>query len=253
MYDCPSCTFLTNEDSQFFPATGILINFKPVDVWTAVYIVHLLICLISEDNQSYQASLLRRNERIRFASFCVISVVLIARYALMLCLGRGIFYLESSWAVWLGFKTNLTLYPNMEGAEYFLYDFVIVLVSFFYQRHLHTSSRFSCVSLKSKARASLLKEYAEFSAFVLHNVKGGVNRPTYERTGTRRFSLYEIYRQFSLNYDRISAVVGLIVLAAAASTRSVPSLPSLIVICLFTAVIPQFDFTDHQTSRKRRK
>ncbi len=215
--------------------------------------MHLLICLISEDNQSYQASLLRRNERIRYASFYVISVVLIARYALMLCLSRGFFYFESSWAVWLGFKTNLTLYPNMEASEYFLYDFVIVLVSFFYQRHLPTSSRFSCVSLKSKARASLLKEYAEFSAFILHSLKGGVNRPTYERTGTRRFSLYEIYRQFSLNYDRISAVVGLIVLAAAASTRSVPSLPSLIVICLFTAVIPQFDFTDHQTSRKRRK
>jgi high-affinity nickel permease len=87
----------------------------------------------------------------------------------------------------------------------------------------------------------------------LHNLKGGVNRPTDARTGTRRFSLYEIYWQFSLNYDRISAVVGLIVLVAAASTRSVPSLPSLIVICLFTAVIPPFDFTDHQTSRKRRK
>jgi hypothetical protein len=241
-----------SDDLQFFPATGILINFKPVDIWTAIYIVHLLICLISEDNQNYEASLLRRNERIRFASFFVISLVLIARYALMLCLGRGIFYLDSSWAVWLGFKTNPTLYPNMGGAEYFLYDFVIVLVSFFYQRHLPTSSRFSCVSLKSKARASLLKEYAEFSAFILHNVEGGVNRRTSERSGTRRFSSYEIYRQFSLNYDRISAVVGLLVLATA-SIRSVPSLPSLIVICLFTAIIPQFDFTDHQSSRKRRK
>ncbi len=230
----------------------MLINFKPVDIWTAIYIVHLLICLISEDNQNYEASLLKRNGRIRFASFFVISFVLIARYALMLCLGHGMFYFDSSWAVWLGFKTNPTLYPNMGGAEYFLYDFVIVLVSFFYQRHLPTSSLFSCVSLKSNARVSLLKEYADFSAFILHNVEGSVIIRATERTDTRRFSLYEIYRQFSLNYDRISAVVGLLVLATA-STRSVPSLPSLIVICLFTAIIPQFDFTDRQSSRKRRK
>ncbi len=224
---------------------------------TAVYIVHLLICLLSEDNQNYAASRLQSNERMRVASFCIVACALAARYVLVLCLARGVFSLDPSWAVWLGLNSDFKslLYPDRAMSEYFSYDFVVVLVSFFYQRHLVTSSQFSCLSPKSQARSSLLKEYADFAVALLRSSKDeGALPPTHisKHTGSKKFSLYGIYRQFSLNYDRISACAGLFVLVVA-SIQSVPSLPSLMVICLFTVIIAQFQISDEKTSTYRRK
>ncbi len=226
-------------------SSGVLINFKPVDLWTSVYIVHLLVCLLCEDNQ---------NELMRLASFYFIAIALVSRYALVLCLGRGSLYLDPSWAVWLGLKTDPTLYPDMGFSEYFLYDFAIVLISFFYQRQICTSIRFSCTGFKSKARSSLLKDYAEFAVALLRSsmvADAADSALTSKRAESSRFSLDGIYRQFSLNYDRISACAGLLVLVIA-SIHSVPSLPSLVVICLFTFIIVQFDVADG-TQTKRRK
>ncbi len=222
-----------------FVASGILINFKPVDLWTAVYIVHLLVCLLYEDN---------RNELMRAASFYFVAIALVARYVLVLCLGRGVLYLDASWAVWLGLRTDPTL------SDYFLYDFAIVLISFFYRRQICTSSRFSCTGLKSAGRSSLLKEYVEFAVALLRSsvVADNVDSTLIsDRAESSRFSLDGIYRQFSLNYDRISACAGLLVLVIA-SIHSVPSLPSLVIICLFTFITVQFDVADG-TQTKRRK
>jgi len=81
---------------NLFTYTGILINFKPVDIWTSVYIVHLLVCLLSEDVQNDETSPQRRSSRynhiMRLVSFGIIAIVLVARYVLALSLQRGFFF-----------------------------------------------------------------------------------------------------------------------------------------------------------------
>ena len=173
-------------------------------------------------------------------SFCLIAFVLVARYALVLCLARKLFQnmdQESRLIVWLGLQPEPNLYPGMSYSQYFLYDFVIVLVSFFYQRHIVTSSRFSCVASDKdvpakSARHSLLAEYAKFAVRILYDSESaGIN--------TRRFSFFRVYRQFCLNYDRISAFVGMFVLLYT-TIDNFPSLPNLVITVVLTLTLIQF-------------
>ena len=204
-----------------------MIAYKPVDVWTSLYIIQLLVCLFSE---------VSKHLNMRFASLCVIVFVLVARYALVLCLNRNFFNLDLHWAVWLGLQPEPALYPSMSFSTYFLYDFIIVLVSFFYQRHVVTSSRFSCVASDNKdaqSRHSMLVEYAKFAVRILYSSdSAGID--------ARRFSFFGIYRQFCLNYDRISAFAGLFVLLYT-TVDSYPSLPNMVITLVLTLTLIQFE------------
>lgn len=182
----------------------------------------------------------------RLVSFGIIALVLVTRYALALSLQRGLFYLSSSWAAWLGLNPSPFTDPNMSFSEYFLYDFIIVLVSFFYQRQVFTSSRFSCVksdNSNNEARPSTLGEYASFAVVLLSNSKNA----TLDKS---RFSFFGIYRQFCLNYDLISGFVALFVLVASI-VKNVPSLTNLVVIFLIALLLSQFETGTHRNKMKR--
>ena len=220
-----------------------------MDVWTAVYIIHLLICLISEDNQYYEKLHLRRsvsyNQMMRRLSFSVLVAVMVARYALVLILQRGLFTLDATWAIWLGLRFDPSVYPGMNFPKFFAFDFAIILVSFFYLRQILTSSLMSCVkSLEpSEARPFLLVEYVAFAAALMSGSKHSeINRS--------RFSFFAIYRQFGLNYDRISAFVGLGVLTFY-TVRGFPSLPNLIITFLITLILAQFEPISNSNKFKR--
>jgi hypothetical protein len=215
-----------------------------------VYIVHLLVCLLSEDVQNDETSPQRRNSRynhiMRLVSFGIIAVVLVSRYVLALSLQRGLFFLSPSWASWLGLTPSIVNSSSMSFSEYFLYDFIIVLVSFFYQRQVFTSSRYSCVKSDNSnydARPLTLGEYASFAVVLLQ----GANDTTVDKS---RFSFFDIYRQFCLNYDRISGFTALFVLVYA-TIENVPSLTNLALILSITLILTQFETRTHRNKMKR--
>lgn len=182
----------------------------------------------------------------RLVSFGIIAIVLVARYVLALSLQRGFFFLSPNWASWLGLTPSIVSGSSMSFSEYFLYDFVIVLVSFFYQRQVFTSSQFSCVKSDNSnydARPLTLGEYASFAVALLR----GANETTVDKS---RFSFFDIYRQFCLNYDRISGFAALFVLVYA-TIRNVPSLTNLALIFSITLILTQFETRTHRNKMKR--
>jgi hypothetical protein len=226
-----------------YSAAGVLINLKPVDLWTSLYIAHLLVCLLCE---VFLSRMPRTSVKLRRGSFYAVAVVLVVRYVLALCLARGMFYLQQNWASWLGLEPNPAVYPSMSFSRYFVYDFIAVLVAFFYQRHLVTSIQFSCVKSDSEGfemRYHKLADYAQFFRAV-----SGAADPA--RIDKGRFSLYGIYRQLGINFERISAFAGLFVLTYS-SEQSFPSLPTLCIMLLISLILTQYETLKAENKRKR--
>jgi hypothetical protein len=250
LYAMLHSAFEHDSTNTFFTAAGILISFKPVDVWTSMYIVHLLVCLISEDSQYNQKAHLRRttkqNEMMRLMSFSVLVLIMAARYALVLGLQREFFSLEPSWSIWLGLSFNPAVFPGMTFSKYFAFDFAIILMNFFYLRQIVSSSMFACVKSHDPrdARHVLLVEYLVFATKMLR----GLETADVDKS---RFSFFEIYRQIGLNFDRISAFVGLVVLVFS-NFRGFPSLPNLVITFLITIILTQFEPIANNNEFKRK-
>jgi len=93
------------------------------------------------------------------------------------------------------------------------------------------------------ARPLTLGEYASFAVALLR----GTNETTVDKS---RFSFFDIYRQFCLNYDRISGFAALFVLVYA-TIRNVPSLTNLALIFSITLILTQFETRTHRNKMKR--